>query len=298
MLYKQIISNKRKTKLLVLLFCVLVILVGSSIGYLLNGNVYRGLVISIVFLLVYIPFTYFTASKQILSMAGAKAASEVDYPELFNVVEELSISARIPVPEVYIVEDPSPNAFATGLSPEKGIVAVTSGLLGLLNREELEAVIGHEIAHIKNYDIRLSTLSISLVSVIVFLSEIGYRILFMNDNEYSNRRSDRNILLVFLSLFLVIFSPIIAQMIRFAISRNREFLADATAVELTRNPEGLINALRKISSSNLSVKNANRATASLYISSPFKEKGSCFLNFDLFSTHPSIEERIKRLSMM
>lgn len=298
MLYKQIISNKRKTKLLVLLFCVLVMLVGSSIGYLLNGNVYRGLVISIVFLLVYIPFTYFTASKQILSMAGAKAASEVDYPELFNVVEELSISARIPVPEVYIVEDPSPNAFATGLSPEKGIVAVTSGLLGLLNREELEAVIGHEIAHIKNYDIRLSTLSISLVSVIVFLSEIGYRILFMNDNEYSNRRSDRNILLVFLSLFLVIFSPIIAQMIRFAISRNREFLADATAVELTRNPEGLINALRKISSSNLSVKNANRATASLYISSPFKEKGSCFFNFDLFSTHPSIEERIKRLSMM
>ena len=294
MLYKQIQENKRKTILLVLLFTILVLGIGVAISYLMNNNLISGLIVTVIILAIYIPITYKSAGSQVLNMSGAKEIKRSDNPQLFGIVEELSLAARVPMPKVYIVNDPAPNAFATGIKPEKGAVAFTTGLLTTLNREELAGVVAHELAHIRNYDIRLMTICIALVGVIALISSFGSRMLFFGGGRRNNQRS--NPLILILALVFVVLGPIVAQFVRLAVSRNREYLADASAVEFTRNPVGLINALKKISADPKDVKNAQTATAPLYISRPIgkkrKTKGS------LWATHPPMERRIERLENM
>lgn len=296
MLYKQIEQNRRKTILLILFFTLLVLAVGTSAGYLLNQDYASGLVVTAVILAIYIPITYFTASSQVLSMAGARQIQEKDHPMLFHIVEELSLAARVPMPKVYVINDPSPNAFATGIRPEKGTVAFTTGLLERLNREELEAVAAHELAHIRNYDIRLMTVCIALVGVIALIADIGSRMMFYGGNKGNQRNQKSHPVMMLIAIVFLILSPLAAQFVHFAISRNREYLADATAVEFTRNSAGLRNALLKISQSTQSVRNAKPATAAMYISNPFRNKDKKGVSW--FATHPPMESRIARLEKM
>lgn len=292
MLYQQIEANKRKTFLLVLLFCSIVMGIGGAVG-LLVGEVYFGLVFSLVLLAFYIPTTYMSATGQVLRMAGAQEIKKQDNPELFNIIEELIIPARLPMPKVYIVNDEAPNAFATGIKPEKSVVGFTTGLLKRLNREELEGVVAHELAHIRNYDIRLTTICIALVSVIAIIGNYGVRMLFYGGGR---RNQKTHPLMFILAILFIILAPIAAHFVNMAVSRNREYLADATAVDFTRNPQGLINALTKISSYPNDVKHANGATASMYISRPIgKAKGKIRR---LLSTHPPTADRIQRLYEM
>lgn len=298
MLFQQIAQNKRKTFLLVLLFCFLVLGLGWALGYLINNDSISGIIITLIILAFYVPMTYMTASSQVLRMSGAVEASREEEPELYHIIEELTLAARLPMPKVYIVHDPSPNAFATGIKPEKSAVAFTTGLLDKLNREELEGVAAHELGHIRNYDIRLMTICIALVGVIVMIAEFGSRMLFWGGgrrNGNDNRKT--NPLLMLIAVVFVILAPIAGQFVRLAVSRNREYLADATAVELTRNPQGLIKALRKISADPRDVQNATETTAAMYISPPLgKKKRSRKAN--LWATHPSTEDRIARLEAM
>jgi heat shock protein HtpX len=296
MLYQQILQNKRKTILLIMLFSVIVLVIGWAVGYLFNGTPTSGIIITLIILAFYVPITYMTANSQVLRMAGAKQITSADYPELYDVVEELSIAARIPVPDVYVVNDPAPNAFATGIKPEKGSVAFTTGLLEKLNREELSGVAAHEISHIRNYDIRLMTICIALVGVIVLIAHFGSRMLFFGGGRRGGDRKSNPVLMI-IALVFIILAPVAAQFVQLAVSRNREYLADASAVDLTRNPTGLINALTKISQDPKDVENAQRATASMYIAVPLgrkrrKQKSS------LWATHPSMESRINRLKNM
>lgn len=299
MLFQQIEKNKRKTFLLVLLFCLLVLAIGWAVGFLLNGDDLSGAVIAAIVLIIYVPITYMTATMQVLSMSGAKEIRKEDNPMLFNIVEDLSMVARIPTPKIYIIDDPSPNAFATGIKPEKGVVAFTTGLLEKLNREELEGVAAHEIAHIRNYDIRLMTICIALVGVVALIADIGSRMLLSSGGNKGGKRSSNSKgggLLMLIALILIILAPLAARFVSLAVSRNREYLADASAVEFTRNSTGLKNALLKISQQSETVQNANATTASMYISNPFakdrKKRAS------LFATHPPIESRIERLERM
>jgi heat shock protein HtpX len=292
MLYKQIEQNKKKTILLVLLFTILVLAVGSAFGYLMNGDLLIGLVIAAVIMLFYLPITYMSANAQVLKMSGAKPIEHKDNPALFNMVENLALAARIPTPKIYIIEDPALNAFASGIKPEKGVVAFTTGLLSELNREELEAVAAHEIGHIRNYDIRLMTICIALVGVIALLAHIGTRMLFVRRGG-GNRKTHPALMII--ALVLVILSPFAARFVQLAVSRNREYLADASAVELTRNSMGMRNALAKIGKHSLDVQNAKEATASMYISNPFRRDRK---KTSWFSTHPTIESRIERLERM
>src|SRR5690625_2621811 len=230
MLYKQIAENKRKTFLLVTLFTVLVLGIGWAIGYLVNNDSVTGLVITVIILAIYIPITYFTASAEVRRMSGAKEMKKQDQRQLFGIVEELSTAARIPIPKVYIINDPAPNAFATGIKPEKGAVAFTTGLLATLNREELAGVVAHELAHIRNYDIRLMTICIALVGVIAMIANFGSRMLFFSGGRRRGNQKSNPIIMIVAIVFLIL-APIASQFVRLAVSRNREYLADATAVE-------------------------------------------------------------------
>lgn len=296
MLYKQILQNKRKTIFLITVFSVIVLVIGWAIGYLFNGTPVSGIIITIIILAFYVPITYMTANSQVLKMSGAKEIKREDHPQLFDIVEELSLAARIPMPKVYIVNDPAPNAFATGLKPEKGSVAFTTGLLERLNREELSGVAAHEISHIRNYDIRLMTICIALVGVIVLIAQFGSRMLFFGGGRRNNNNKSNPIIMI-IALVFIILAPIAAQFVQLAVSRNREYLADATAVELTRNPTGLINALTKISQSPKDVKNAQQATASMYIAMPLNRKKRKRKS-SLWATHPPMESRIEHLRNM
>lgn len=297
MLYRQIQSNKRKTIGLVLLFCLLVGAVGGAIGYLNSGDavgVAGGLLVAAVVLVFYLPITFLSARAQVLGMSGAKPATREDYPQLYNIVESLCIPARLPMPQIYVVNDPSPNAFATGRNPKKAAVAFTTGLLERLNREELEAVAAHELGHIRNYDIRLMTISIALISVVALLANLGSRMLFYQQRGRDKKTNPAGILI---ALVLIIFAPLAAQFVHFAISRNREFLADATAVEFTRNAKGMMDALIRIHADEHDVAKAKPATASMYIASPFsKNRHAKAANW--FSTHPTLQARIERLERM
>lgn len=298
MLFQQIEKNKRKTFFLIIIFSLLVLTIGWAFGYLINGDTISGIVIATIVLAIYLPITYMTATSQVLTMAGAKEIRKEDNPLLFNIVEDLSMVARIPMPKIYIINDPSPNAFATGIKPEKGVVAFTTGLLERLNREELEGVAAHEIAHIRNYDIRLMTICIALVGVIAILADFGSRMLLYGGGNSGSKRSSnsKGNPLMIVAIILLILAPIAARFVSLAVSRNREYLADASAVEFTRNSVGLKNALLKISQQDTKVKNANATTASMYISNPFAKDRK--KRFSLFSTHPPIESRIERLERM
>ncbi len=289
MLFEQIEKNKKKSLLIVFGFIILTLLTGGAFSYYLFGTFYFGLFATTIFIIVYVPFSILSAKRIVMKMNHAKKlTSKLQERQLWNIVEELSIAAGIPMLEIYIIKEDSPNAFAAGLSPSKSSVAVTTSLLETLNREELEGVIAHEIAHIKNYDVRLTTISLALVAIIAIISDFATNFIFRNSDN-------KNILLLVISLILLILSPVIAQIIHFSLSRNREFLADATGAELCRNPKALASALEKISLTTNKVDNIPRSAASMYISDPFKTKK---VKKKWFSTHPPTEERIKRLLNM
>ncbi|CZQ88736.1 peptidase m48 [Trichococcus palustris] len=304
MLHQQIERNKQRTVLIVFLFFALFAGLGAAIGYLNWNDALSGVVIALVVGAAYVAIMVAQSTKVVMSLNNAREITDkAQYPMLWNIVEELTIVTRLPFPRIFIIEDESPNAFAAGNSPEKASVAVTTGLLKQLNREELSGVLAHEFAHIRNYDIRLSTIALAIAGLIAFLAQFSTRMMFWGGGGRRRSKNDNSgglgIILLVLSLLILLLSPFVATIIRLALSRNREYLADATAVEFTRNPQGLISALRKISSSK-PMEEANNASASLYIVNPFKrvKEGEAEERDGFMSTHPSTTNRIKRLEAM
>lgn len=297
MLFDQIASNKRRTWFLLIAFFGLLALIGAAVGYLWLDSAFGGLVLAFIIGGIYAISMIFQSTEVVMAMNGAREVSEQEAPELYHVVQDMAMVAQIPMPRVYIVEDASPNAFATGSKPENAAVAATTGLLAIMNREELEGVMGHEVSHIRNYDIRISTIAVALASAITMLSSLAGRMMwFGSGRRRSNRDNDNGlgIILLIVSLLAVILAPLAATLVQLAISRQREFLADASSVELTRNPQGMINALLKLEHSQPMEHDVDNASAALYINDPKKEGGLK----KLFYTHPPISERVERLRKM
>jgi heat shock protein HtpX len=289
--YEQIRSNKRRTVFLIFTFAVLVVLLGWVLGVEF-GNPNLGIIIATIIATTMTLVGYFHGDKVALQSAGAKKVDKSEVPDLVRMVENLSITAGVPTPDVYVINDPSPNAFATGRDPEHSAVAVTTGLMRLLDKNEIEGVIAHELSHIKNYDIRVMTLVVVLVGVVMMLADWLTHSFFWGDNDRPN-----NAWFAILGIVLAIFSPIAAQLIKLAVSRSREYMADASAVLLTRYPEGLAAALEKIAKHDKPLKNANHATAHLFLANPFDPHVK--KRFErMFSTHPPIEDRIERIRQM
>ena len=238
--------------------------------------------------------SYYYSDKLVLATSGARPASKKDFPKYFRVVENLSIGAGLPMPKIYVIDDPSPNAFATGRDPKHAVIAATTGLLDMMNDPELEGVIAHELSHVKNYDIRLAAVVAVLVGFVVVVSDIFIRMSFYRG------RDDRNSNGVFLivAIIFAILSPIAATLIQLAVSRKREFLADASGVLLTRYPQGLASALEKLKNDHTPPRTASNATAHLYIENPFDNKKVKNFFTGLFNTHPPLDERIKILRSM
>lgn len=294
LLYEQIRKNKVKTVFIVTGFVLFVLLVGAAISYVNYGDAIPGLIFTPIFSLFYVGIVIMSSTNIVMKMNRAQEVTSVeDHRFLWHTVENMAMVARVPMPRIFIINDPSPNAFATGLKPEKAAVAVTTGLLERLSREEVEGVIAHEVAHIKNYDVRLSTVTLALVSVIAIMSDIGSRMLFFRSISGGRRDQNQNPIFLIIGLVLLVLAPLIAMLINMAISRNREFLADASGAELTRNPDALASALEKIANVETPVEQASSASAPLYFSDPLKKKVS-----GLFSTHPDPVERISRLRQM
>ena len=296
MIYEDIAANKAKSWLLIAVFFALIGALSYAFSIILFGAYY-----AMVFALILAAFmallSYFAGDSVVLAMSQAKLAPRKRYSHLINTVEGLAIAAGIPAPKVYVIEDSAMNAFATGRAPGKASIAVTTGLLEKLNRTELEGVIGHEMSHIKNYDIRMMLLVAILVSATVLLSDMLLRSLRYGGGRRDSKGSGYFYLIVLVTgVVLALLSPIIAQLIQLAVSRQREYLADANGALLTRYPEGLANALSKISKDKEVLEAANKATAHLYIVNPLRNLRG-FVN-NMFSTHPPIEERIKRLEAM
>lgn len=293
LLYEQIRKNKVKTVFIVTGFVLFVLLVGAAISYVNYGDAIPGLIFTPIFSLFYVGIVIMSSTNIVMKMNRAQEVTSVEeHRFLWHTVDNMAMVARVPMPRIFIINDPSPNAFATGLKPEKAAIAVTTGLLDRLSREEVEGVIAHEVAHIKNYDVRLSTVTLALVSVIAIMSDIGSRMLFFRSIG-GRRDQNQNPIFLIIGLVLLVLAPLIAMLINMAISRNREFLADASGAELTRNPDALASALEKIANVETPVEQASSASAPLYFSDPLKKKVS-----GLFSTHPDPVERISRLRQM
>lgn len=284
-MYKAIAANKRNTVIIMAVFVGLVGAIGWAISY-VNGNQSIAYwVIGVAF--IYALIQYFAAGKLAVAMSGATEIEKRDNPRLYRIVENLTITTGMPMPKVYIIEDPAPNAFATGRNPEHAIVAATTGILDIMDDRELEAVMAHEISHVRNYDIRVSMIAFGLVSAIGILSDIALRMFFFSDRRDSNT----NPVVMVIGIVLIILAPIIAALIQMAISRQREYLADASGVMATRDSEGLANALGKLKEYGRPMQRQNTASAHLFFNNPLKP--GFFSN--LFSTHPPLDERIARL---
>lgn len=297
MLYQQIASNKRKTVLVMAVFIIILTLVGAGLGYLFSDEPWGGIIIAFAFSLLYLVIVMRHPAQMVMSLNHAREIKEEDNPVLWHVVQDMALVGQVPMPRVFIIPDSSPNAFATGANPQHSAVAVTQGLLTMMNREELEGVIGHEISHVRNYDIRLSTVAVVLVGVISFISGFASRFIWWGGSDDDDRRSNNPAIVIFKLIaivFVLILGPLCATLAQMALSRNREYLADAGSVELTRNPEGLISALEKIEQSQ-PMKKADRSSRGLYIADPFNRKGH---HAGLFDTHPSTADRIARLKKM
>ncbi len=293
-MYQQIDSNKRKTVILIMIFIVFVLFLGWLYGQLTDTG-YFGLVIAIIISLIMGLFSYYGGDKLALATAGAKPITKQDNPYVYRLVENLCITAGLSLPKIYIINDPDINAFATGRDPQHASIAVTSGAIDKLENEELEGVLAHELSHIKNYDIRLMMVVIVLVGIIALLADLLMRNFLWGKGD--REKNQFSAILLVVGIVLAILSPLIAQIIQLAVSRKREYLADADGALLTRYPQGLANALEKIALTNkLPLKRANNATAHLYIANPFGQSKRFLSN--LFSTHPPIEERIAKLRQM
>ncbi len=273
-------------------FLVVVIGIGWAVSWYFNnpGILFFAVILAIVMNVT----SYWFSDKLVVAMAGARAAPESEFPDLHNLIENLAITAGLPKPKIYIINEPAPNAFATGRNAEHAVVAVTTGLLTMLDRTELEGVIAHELSHIGNKDMLVSTVAVVLVGFVTLISDFFLRAsMFGGGRNNNDNRS--NPILAIIAIALIVLAPIVATLLQLAISRKREFLADASGALLTRYPEGLANALRKIGSYAAPMRRANNATAHLFISNPFGPKAAMGGIAKLFMTHPPIEERIKAL---
>ena len=292
-MYEQIGSNIRRSVALIFVFIVVIIGLGYLFGR-VTGHP-EILPIAVAFAVISSIGSYYYSDKIVLAMAHARPATKEEYPHLVNSVEGLAIAAGLPVPSVYVIDDSAPNAFATGRNPQHAALAVTTGLLDKVDRTELEGVIAHEMSHVKDYDIRFMTLVAILVGMVVLIADWLLRSFW-----WGGRRRDRegggNPIVLVIALAVAILAPIFATLIKLAISRHREYLADAQGAMLTRYPDGLANALEKIAGDTEPLEVANKATAHMWIANPLKEYGGWTNN--LFSTHPPVEERIRRLRAM
>ncbi|HSX47145.1 MAG TPA: M48 family metalloprotease [Patescibacteria group bacterium] len=287
-MYSDIAANKRKTVLIMFLFVAFLSLIIWIFGKYFGGGpyvFYGGLIGSIFYVIV----TYYAGSAMALAVNSAKKIQKSDNPRLWRIVENIAITDGLPMPKVYIMADPAPNAFATGRSPKDSSVCVTEGLLKIMDDKELEGVIAHEMGHVKNYDIRVSMVAFALTAIISLLADMFLRITF-----FSGDREEDNQIFFILGIIAAILAPIVATLIQLAVSRQREYLADATGALTTRYPEGLASALMKIKKTGSIAKIQNTSTAHLFFVNPLKAHSLA----SLFSTHPPIDDRIKRLQTM
>ena len=293
-MYEEIAANKRNSWILVIAVSALLLFLGYMLGS-YWGSGYAGMVIALVMAVAASLFTYYSGDRMILAISRAKRIEKKDYPQLFNVVEELSIAAGLPMPAIYVIDDSAPNAFATGRDPEHATVAITTGLVDKLNRDELQGVMAHELSHVGNRDILFAMMVGIMVGSIAMLSDFFLRSFFWSGGRRKRKSGSGSggAIVMVVAILLAVLAPLFAKMLQLAVSRQREFLADASAAQLTRYPDGLASALKKIAGDRDVLEVANRATQHLYIVNPIKpfEKRAK----SLFSTHPPIEERIARL---
>jgi heat shock protein HtpX len=301
---EQIAANKRRTFLMLFVFVGLITLAATAIVLLFGGG-WVGVVIAFVIAIALAWGSYYNSDKIAIAASRAKPADETEYRRYHNLVEGLCIAAGLPKPRLYVVDDPAPNAFATGRNPKHAALAVTTGLLDVMNRVELEGVIAHELSHVKNYDILVTTIAVTAVGTLALISDIGLRFAFWGG--LSDRRDNNSgdsgplgVVIAIASLAVLMLAPFAGYLMQMAMSRNREYLADASGVQLTRYPPGLISALEKLRDDHAVVHNATKATAQMWIEQPLetdkKKPGSKFN--DLFDTHPPLEDRIARLQEM
>jgi heat shock protein HtpX len=298
--YAQIGANKRNSILLALVVVVLLGVLGLLIGWAITGDpraALPSLALAIGVGLAASLFSYYLGDNLVLATSGAKEVSAESAPQLWNVVQEMAIAANVPMPKVYLIDDTAPNAFATGRDPEHASVAITTGLLQKLDREELQGVMAHELSHVRNFDIRFSLMVGVLVGSIALLADFFLRFTFWGGGRQSRRDSSSSggglqMIIFLLAIALAILAPIISRLVQLAVSRQREYLADASGIELTRNPAGLERALAKIALDREPLEVANRATQHLYFENPMKADGG---SSGLFSTHPPALERVNRL---
>jgi len=295
-MYEQIAANKRKSVLLVAFFLGLIFLLAWALAE-LAGMGREGVIVALIIAAGISFMSYYGSDNITLAISHARPATREEFPHLVNVVEGLAIAAGIPAPRCYVIDDTAPNAFATGHSPKNSVICVTTGLLQKMDRAELEGVVSHEMSHIKNLDVRLMTLTVVMIGIVALLSDWIMRTFMWGPRKRIGRdKSDVGAIFLIVGVVMALLSPFIAQLIRLAISRKREFLADASGAMLTRYPAGLASALRKLEADTEPLEAANKATAHLYIVNPLKNiKG--MVN-KLFSTHPPIEERIAALEKM
>lgn len=285
-MYKQIAENKRRTVYIIIGFVILIGAIAAAFAFYYNDPWIA--VWTTIVAIVYAIIQYFLSSKLAMAMTGAREIQKKDNPRFYNIVENLSITTGLPMPKVYIVEDKAPNAFATGRDPQHAAVAATTGLLDIMNDKEVTAVMAHEMSHVKNYDIRVSMIVFGLVCVIGLISDLAFRMMFYGDRRRNNEGSPVGYVLI---IIVAVLSPIIAAIAQMAVSRQREYLADASAVNITRYPEGMIDALKKLQSHSQPLKSQNVAAEAMWINNPLKK--GFFSN--LLSSHPPIEKRIERL---
>lgn len=288
MMFESITKNKVKTFFIITFFIIFVMALVYFISLWLFEDSYIAVAFALIMSLISALVSYFTCDKMVLSLNGARIATKTEFLQLNEILEGLCIAANLPLPKLYVIESDALNAFATGRNPKNSVICVTTGLIKKLDKNEMEGVLAHELSHIKNYDILVSTIAIVMVGLVSILADLFSHGFYRTDDG----DDDRNPILMIIGLIFIILSPIFANLLNLMISRNREYLADATAVSLTRNNEGLIKALMKIDDDTNVLKTANATCSSLYISDPFKKKKE---RDSIFSTHPSIANRIERL---
>lgn len=293
--YSEMNKNKWNSYILIFFFVLVVSAIGAFLGW-YWGSIYFGFGMAFFIAVIYTAIVFSSGDKMIHSSTGAREVKRSEYPYLYHTIEGLAIAAGIPKPKAYVIDSPALNAYATGKDPKNASITVTTGLMNKLNKQELEGVIAHEMSHIKNYDIRFMMLTVVLVGVVVLLSNIFLRSLWFAPAGGRRNSGGSNLIFIIIGVVLVILSPIIVQLIRLAISRKREYLADASGAMLTRYPPGLASALEKIKDdNNYEIKKASKATAALFISNPLKKEKN---KSSWWSTHPDINSRIERLRKM
>lgn len=290
-MYKAIAANRRRTWLVMALFLVIIGVLGWAVSLFYGHGSYQYTITALVIGIAYALFEYFAAARIALAVNGAREIQKKDDPRYYRKVENLSIAAGLPMPKVYIMDDPAPNAFATGRDPNHAAVCATSGLLEIMDDTELEAVLSHEMSHVRNYDIRVMMIVFGLVSAIGLLADLARRMLWFRGNDDEDNPSP---IAMVVGLVVILLAPLAALLVQLAVSRRREYLADDSGALLTRYPEGLARALEKIAQNGSATRNQNSSTAHLFFANPLKKSSLS----NLFSTHPPIEERIARLRKM